>query len=63
MSVTNPKFNPSGKPSVSAIKQKGLELEDTIRKHGVDNRRKQIALVRLEEALMWAVKSCFEDEG
>ena len=54
--VTNPAFNPSGKPEVDAIKEKGAELGELIQALP-GGRRRSIALTELEGALMWAVKA------
>jgi hypothetical protein len=57
MSVTDPKFNPSGSEAIDIIKTKGLEMEAAIRSCSPVGRRQSLALSHLETALMFAVKS------
>lgn len=56
MSVTDPKFNPSGNPAIHAIKTKANELAAEIEKLP-PGRRRSVALTQLETASMWAVKA------
>lgn len=57
MSVTDPKFNPSGDPVITGIKERANELGEFINDSVLAGRRKSIALTKLEEASMWAVKA------
>jgi hypothetical protein len=54
--VTDTGFNPSGDPAIHAIKTKANDLAMEIGKLPV-GRRKSVALTKLEEASMWAVKA------
>lgn len=56
MTVTDPKFNPSGNPGIDVIKAAGVEMEKTIRENTPPGRRQSIALHELETAIMYAVK-------
>ena len=57
MSVTNPKFNPSGNPDVSRLKAAGLDLGNMIESLVPPGRRRSVALTHLETTMMWAVKA------
>ena len=57
MSVTDPKFNPSGDPVIAGIKERALALDEYIQENVLVGRRRSIALTKLEEASMWAVKA------
>ena len=59
MSVTDPKFNPSGDPVITVIKERVLELEKFITGPSgiVAGRRRSVALTKLEDFSMWAVKA------
>lgn len=57
MSVTNPAFNPSGKPEVDAIKNAVRELEAVIMANTTLGRRSALALTHLEICGMFAVKA------
>jgi hypothetical protein len=57
MSVTDPKFNPSGSAAIDAIKNAGVAMEAVIRENTPVGRRQSLALTNLETALMFAVKS------
>lgn len=57
MSVTDPKFNPSGSADIDQIKQAALVFEDAIRSYSPSGRRQSIALTHLETAAMYAVKA------
>lgn len=63
MPITDPKFNPSGNPSIEIVKTDGLDLEETFLKHCPEGRHRSIALTHLETALMFAVKSIAEAEN
>lgn len=56
LTVTDVKFNPGGNPLIENIKVKANALADAIGfvTHG---RRRSVALTKLEEASMWAVKA------
>lgn len=62
MSVTDPKFNPSGNLDIDAIKTKANELAALIEELP-PTRRRSVALTQLETASMWAVKAavCGDD--
>lgn len=57
MSVTNPNFNPSGKPEIDAIKRAFKDAESVLLANTEPGRRQSIALTNLEQAAMWAVKA------
>lgn len=57
MPVTDPKFNPSGDPAIAEIKEAANALAELIETKVLIGRRRQIALTKLEEASMWAVKA------
>lgn len=57
MSVTDPKFNPSGKESIADIKNAALEFESVIKRCAPAGRRQSLALTHLETAAMFAVKA------
>lgn len=52
-------FNVSSKSEVDLIKEKASELVDLINKYGKDERRKQLAIDRIEFGTMMGVKSIF----
>jgi hypothetical protein len=58
--TTLPDFNPSGKPEVAQTKN---HIEDCIERikgmNAMDARCRALALTKLEEASMWAVKGLF----
>lgn len=56
MSVTDVKFNPSGNEDITAIKEAANAMADVIDRLPA-GRRKSIALTKLEDASMWAVKA------
>ncbi len=56
MAVTDTGFNPSGDPTIHAIKSKTNELADLIEALPA-GRRRSVALTQLETASMWAVKA------
>ena len=56
MSVTDPKFNPSGSEEIKAIKEASNALAAEIEKLP-PSRRRSVALTNLETASMWAVKA------
>jgi hypothetical protein len=57
MAVTDPDFNPSGDPTIYDIKEVVVVLEALILKNIPDGRRRSIALTKLEDFSMWAVKA------
>ena len=54
--VTDPNFNPSGNPTITFIKEQVNIIADEI-STWPDGRRKSIALTKLEDFSMWAVKA------
>jgi hypothetical protein len=60
--TTLPKFNPSGSSDVDIIKSTCEELLAIVKQIDGDPRCKSIALTKIEEASMWAVKSLFVGE-
>lgn len=63
MAVTDPDFNPSGDDRVKRIKEAANALAELIETEVTPGRRRSVALTRLEEASMWAVKAavCGDD--
>lgn len=57
MSVTDTKFNPSGDPVIHEIKTRVLALEDFIAANVPPSRRRSVAMTKLEDFSMWAVKA------
>jgi len=57
--TTIPRFNPSGKDEVAAIKEMTETLMEYIRENVPENRQRSIALTNYEQAAMWAVKANF----
>lgn len=57
MSVTDPKFNPSNSPIIDTIKEEVVDMEKYILKHIPAGRRRSVALTKLEDFSMWAVKA------
>ena len=57
MKVTDPKFNPSDRDGVTAIKMAALHLQEVIEEHTPPGRRRSTALTYLEISAMFAVKS------
>lgn len=57
MSVTDPKFNPSANPDVAIIKELVVEMEKYILDNVSEGRRRSVALTKLEDFSMWAVKA------
>ena len=55
--VTDQSFNPSGDVGISNIKEAANVLANTITIYAKPGRRQSVALTRLEEASMWAVKA------
>ena len=53
------KFNASEKSEVDLIKEKAIELVDSIEEYGKDPRRKATAITNIEQGVMWAIKSLF----
>lgn len=63
MSVTDPKFNPSGSNDIAALKEAALKYEEAINKFvPLNSRCKSIALTHLETASMFAVKAAATGE-
>lgn len=56
MSVTDVGFNPSGSEMIHRIKAKALEMEEIIKELPA-GRRRSVALTKLEDTSMWAVKT------
>lgn len=57
MSVTDSKFNPSGDPTIAQIKIAVLAMEEIITREIKPGRRRSVALTKLEDFSMWAVKA------
>jgi hypothetical protein len=57
MSVTDVNFNPSKNTTVHDIKTKVLELERLVEQMVPPGRRRSIAMTKLEDFSMWAVKA------
>lgn len=57
MAVTDPKFNPSNNDQVNAIKNHVVMMEKYILDNIPNGRRRSIALTKLEDFSMWAVKA------
>lgn len=57
MSVTNPAFNPSGDSRITHIKLTVESLADYIETMIEPGRRRSVALTKLEDFSMWAVKA------
>ena len=57
MSVTDPKFNPSNNKIVADIKDAVVEMEQYIMDNIPNGRRRSVALTKLEDFSMWAVKA------
>lgn len=57
MAVTNPKFNPSNNLVVNAIKEDVVRMEQYILDNISPGRRRSVALTKLEDFSMWAVKA------
>jgi hypothetical protein len=57
MGVTDVNFNPSGNTVIHDIKTKVLELERLIEAMIPPGRRRSLALTKLEDFSMWAVKA------
>lgn len=57
MAVTDPKFNPSNNPTIDAIKRAVVEMENFITEEIPAGRRRSVALTKLEDFSMWAVKA------
>jgi len=62
MAVTDTKFNPSGDPTIAAIKTKANEMAALVEALPA-GRRRSIALTQIEDASMWSVKAaaCGDD--
>lgn len=57
MAVTDPGFNPSGNRTIAGIKESVVELERFILTEIEPGRRRSVALTKLEDFSMWAVKA------
>ena len=57
MATTDPNFNPSGNAAVTDIKNAVVELEKYILHNVAPGRRRSLALTKLEDFSMWAVKA------
>lgn len=57
MSVTDTNFNPSGNTTIHAIKTKVLEIERLVEQMVPPGRRRSVAMTKLEDFSMWAVKA------
>ena len=57
MNITDPKFNPSGDPTITGIKERAVALGQYIEDNVLVGRRRSVAMTKLEEASMWAVKA------
>lgn len=57
MSDTDVKFNPSGDPVVAAIKTAVVDMEQLILSVIPPGWRRSVALTKLEDFSMWAVKA------
>jgi len=57
MSVTDPKFNPSNNQTVDGIKNAVVDMEQYIIDNIPNGRRRSVALTKLEDFSMWAVKA------
>lgn len=57
MPVTDTNFNPSGDPTIQQIKTAANAMAEIIEQEVPPGRRRSIALTKLEEASMWAVKA------
>jgi len=61
--TTLPKFNPGGDIRVTAIKELTETVLGYLRNQMPENRERSLAITNYEQACMWAVKSCFTDQG
>jgi hypothetical protein len=57
MAVTDPKFNPSGSEVISGLKDGVIAMEQFILDNIPAGRRRSVALTKLEDFSMWAVKA------
>jgi len=57
MAVTDPKFNPSGNLVIASIKEAVVDMEDYIMDNIDHGRRRSVALTKLEDFSLWAVKA------
>lgn len=57
MPVTDPKFNPSNNQVIAGIKDATVNMEQYLVDNIEGTRRLSIALTKLEEFSMWAVKA------
>jgi len=57
MPVTDPGFNPSNNQVIAGLKEGALNMEQFIVDNIPEGRRRSIALTKLEDFSMWAVKA------
>lgn len=57
MTVTDPAFNPSNNQVIAGLKEGALNMEQFILDNIPGGRRRAIALTKLEDFSMWAVKA------
>lgn len=57
MSVTDPNFNPSNNQVIAGIKDAVVNMEQYLKDNIDEGRRLSVALTKLEEFSMWAVKA------
>jgi len=57
MAVADPKFNPSNNQVVAGLKDAAVHMEEYILDNIPEGRRRAVALTKLEEFTMWAVKA------
>lgn len=57
MTVTDPAFNPSNNQVIAGLKEGALNMEQFILDNIPEGRRRAIALTKLEDFSMWAVKA------
>lgn len=57
MAVTDPNFNPSNNQVVAGLKEGARNTEQFILDNIPEGRRRSIALTKLEDFSMWAVKA------
>lgn len=63
MPVTDPKFNPSNNQVIAGLKEGACDMEQFIIDNIPEGRRRQIALTKLEDFSMWAVKAAAVGDG
>ena len=60
--VTNPDFNPSTLPGIDAIKTGFVKMQKIIEDNAPECARRTIALRKMEEACMYAVRAAVEGD-